>query len=69
MYAVKYHRIEGSIFHGLKYAEIRFADTPPEYHGEPIKVLYGFTWNHVARRVSKWMKQHEYDRTICWGCQ
>lgn len=66
MYAVKYHRINDSIFRGLKYAEIRFADVPLVYHGDAIKVLYGLTWNHLARRVSKWMKQHEYDVPINW---
>lgn len=63
MYKVKYHRINESIFTGLKFAEIYLAD---DFMEKPIKVLYGITWNHVSARVSKWMKQHQYDIPINW---
>lgn len=63
IYKVKYNRVNESIFTGLKYAEISFAD---DWTDKPIKVLYGLTWNHVSARVSKWMKQHQYDVPIDW---
>ena len=64
VYKVKYDRVNGSIFNGLKYAQIYFANRAP--YEEPVKTLYGITWNHLGSRVDKWLDQHEFDVPIDW---
>jgi hypothetical protein len=54
--------VNESIFTGLKYAEIY-----PNWdwmHGDPVKVLYAFTWTGLNKRVNKWLIDHQFDMTL-----
>lgn len=61
-YRVTFNRVNESIFTGLKYAEIY-----PNWdwmHGDPVKVLYAFTWTGLNKRVDRWLGSHQSDIII-----
>lgn len=61
-YRVTFNRVNDSVFTGVKYAEIY-----PNWdwvHGEPVKVLYAFTWTGLNKRVNRWLMQHQLDMTV-----
>lgn len=61
-YRVTFNRVNDSVFTGVKYAEIY-----PNWdwvQGEPVKVLYAFTWTGLNKRVNRWLIKHELDTTV-----
>lgn len=61
-YRVTFNRVNDSVFTGVKYAEIY-----PNWdwvHGEPVKVLYAFTWTGLNKRVNRWLIKHQLDITV-----
>ena len=61
-YRVTYNRVNDSMFTGVKYAEIY-----PSWdyvQGDPLKVIYAFTWRGLNRRVNRWLAQNQLNTIV-----